>query len=217
MKRTIDNGAQFISVFLASSAILSFLAAGAVYLLARGLRVVVISQTKVTAEPVVDYLWPVLMLAVMLAVLCCAVTGMMFYSLLRKKIGKPSKRLQTDLQRMASGDLTRTVEFWSAEDLYDVAVDLEKNREALKNKMIMVSDRYNSVKNFLDQKNFEVNDANREILKQKLQSVDEQLKGFKIRLQPQPELNIQPPKSRISRLLPQVGSVVNDAEEMIRF
>jgi hypothetical protein len=92
----------------------------------------------------------------------------------------------------------------------DVMGEVEKTREAWKNRLVLVTDRYNAMKNFLDQKNFEVNAQNRELLKQKLQSVDDQLKGFKLRRQP---IDLS---QQIVSIEPQPEKIVKDAEEMIK-
>lgn len=214
-RKNTDDTARFMPMFLAALTALSFLSTLAVYVFTRGMEVVVIANTKVAAQPIVDYFWPVLMLAMTGTVFCCSVAGLFFYTRIQKKIRKPSVKLRQDLQRVASGDFSKNVEFWNAEDIYEVAVDLEKARESLKNKLIMVNDRYNAVKNFLDQKNFEVNGHNQELLKQKLQSVDDLLKGFTLRRQTSEEptfVSRLPPMS----VEPQTNRIVKDAEEMIR-
>ena len=75
-----------------------------------------------------------------------------------------------------------------------------------------VYDRYNAIKNFLDQKNFEVNGQNRELLQKKLKDLDEVLKGFK-------EAGATPKsgEKRIASVsLPQQSLVVKAAEEILK-
>lgn len=217
-RKNADDAAQFIPVFLTALTVLSFLSTAVVYFLTRSMKVVVISQTRVTAQPIVDYFWPVLMVAMLMTVLSCAVTALFFYMRVRNKIRKPSVKIQEDLRRVASGDLSRTVEFWNAQEIYDVAVDLERAREALKNKLLMVNNRYNAIKNFLDQKKFEVNGENRELLKQKLQAVDELLKEFTLRRQALDAVTVAaaPSPSPIVSIEPQPDKIVKDAEEMVK-
>lgn len=218
MFQKYQNG-NWVAGFLAVTAGVSSAAAVAVWFFTRGSRLIVITDTQAVAEPTLGFFWPVIAVVVLATALCCALVGLALYTVFQRRLQKPSMHLQDDLNRLAVGDFSRPVEFWSAQDVYDVAFDLEKTREALQLRIKAVRDRYNAVKNFLDHKNFEVNAQNREALQQKLKDVDELLKEFKLVTQtmtaskpvaePAPEIKIMAPQ-------PRADKVVKDAEEMLK-
>ena len=92
-------------------------------------------------------------------------------------------------------------------------IDSQSSKNQILERWTAVQNRYNAIKNFLDQKNFEVSGQNRELLQRKLKDLDEVLKGFKDAGAAPKSLD-----KRMSSafLRPQESPVVKDAEAILK-
>lgn len=92
-------------------------------------------------------------------------------------------------------------------------IDSQSSRNQTLERWTAVQNRYNAIKNFLDQKNFEVNGQNRELLQRKLKDLDEVLKGFK-------EAGATPrsldKRMSSASVQPQESPVIKDAEAILK-
>jgi methyl-accepting chemotaxis protein len=141
---------------------------------------VAIENTHVVVKNTADFILPVTVVAVVSAMLICAVFTAILTLVTSHKIAGPLYRIELDLKEVANGDFTRGFKIRGDDQLQILARDLQQMCVVLRDKHVRVSKSLKDLQNFLRENDYKVSDSEVENLKRLVDELSGSMGVFKI-------------------------------------
>lgn len=169
----------FISRFCLVVIVSSLLIGGAVFYLTQGSTTVAIENTRVYAKPTAEFILPSLSLTVIIVAAVAALVVLVLALLITHKIAGPVFRLKKEIALMKDGDMTRKFALREKDYLQGISKALIGMEETFRAKHADIRAACGRVRQFLEEKDYQVSAEDREELNRRLKDIDGALEYFK--------------------------------------
>ncbi|MDD5347023.1 MAG: methyl-accepting chemotaxis protein [Candidatus Omnitrophica bacterium] len=175
-----DFQLKFILRFCAVVVLASLLLGGLVFYLTRSSTTVAIENTRVSVKSTADFIFPVLVLTVVLVALFSSVVLGTMALVVSHRIVGPLYRLRREVAALQAGDFTRQFQVRNKDSLKDLAKSLALMSQALRQKHDQLRKKSEELKGFLQQRNYTVSFEDKDTFSGLLRDVDDILRYFKV-------------------------------------
>ena len=172
--------AKFIIKFCAVVILFSLLAGGVLFLLSQNSTTVAIENTRVQVKRTSDFMLPLLIQTLLIAVIFSALATIYITLRTSHKISGPLYRLKREIDSLKDADLTCNFNIRTKDQLQALAKSLSEMSESLRQKHIELKKSCATLKDFLEKQNFSIPPEQREEFSGLLEKTEGILNSFKV-------------------------------------
>ena len=167
---------KFCAIVITSSLLIGVL----VFFLARGSTTVAIENTEVLVKGTADFILPILVETVLVALLFSGIAVLILTLLASHKISGPLYRLKREIDALSSADFRRNFGIRADDQVQELAKSLDSMCVCLREEHSRLKERYKVLTDYLNETNFHISDNNREGFLAILKGLKEDLDNFKV-------------------------------------
>ena len=167
---------KFCLVVIASSLLLGL----STFLLSRNSTTVAIENTKVMVKRTSDFILPTLVLTTLIVTVISAIVVVVLVLFISHKIAGPLYRLKREIKSLKDGDLKRTFAIRAKDQFKELASGLDEMSASLRQKHVELHDKWEALKQSLQQMNLPVSSADKTKLDEMAKEISQILSYFKI-------------------------------------
>ncbi len=162
---------KFASIVVISSCIMALV----VLLLSKRFTTIAIENAHVMVKSTADFIFPLLVLTILIVTAFSAVAVTILTLLMSHKIAGPIYRLQKEIKLLGTGDLNPNFKIRRHDQLQELARALSEAAEAIKIKHFDLKNKVNQLKDGIEN-----NAADKNTLKNKLREIEDIVNYFKV-------------------------------------
>lgn len=171
--------AKFVVIFCLIVFLASALAMGVLLHLSKGSNTVAIENTQVIVKTTADFILPLTFQTILISFILAALACILLTIAFSHKISGPLYRLTKEVDAVQSGDLTRVFKTRGADQLQKFSESLFKMTNTLRCDCADLKARYQSLKSFLESKEFVLSLQDKEEITRLMDALLEKLNYFK--------------------------------------
>ncbi|MCP4652508.1 MAG: methyl-accepting chemotaxis protein [Candidatus Omnitrophica bacterium] len=178
----IDSNFQikFILKFCLVVVLSSLLVVGLLLFLAKDSTTVAIENTQVLVKNTADFILPLTISAVLIGMLFSGGVVLILTLFTSHKISGPLYRLKNEVDNLTKGDFKRNFYIRGDDQLQNFSQSLDQMCNSLRDKHLALRNKYQYLKDYLEDKQFSLSDENKEEAAKALNDLGEELSGFKL-------------------------------------
>ncbi len=167
---------KFCGIVIVSSVIVGVI----IFFMSRGSTTVAIENTHVIVKKTADFILPMVIDTLLLTAMFSALAVAIMSLLVSHKISGPLYRLKREIDEVKYGDLGRNFNIRSDDQLQALASSLNEMAISLRGKYIRLKDKCKDLSDYLEKNSFSVSESGKDILKQKIEDINDSLSAFKV-------------------------------------
>lgn len=170
---------QFVFKFCLVVIISSLVIGCVLFLVTQDSTTVAIENTRVNVKSTSDFILPGLTATLLIVSFFAALVVLIIALFASHKISGPIFRLTREISLLKDGGLSRNFNIRNQDQLQTLATSLDEMAGSLKLKHAEVSESFQKLKTFLEEKDFTISDENTEQLRQIVEELEDRLNFFK--------------------------------------